>query len=40
MKNFEEASEEIELLDDEENIPYLVGEVFVYQNLEKTKVQS
>ncbi|XP_065162648.1 probable prefoldin subunit 4 [Atheta coriaria] len=37
MKNFEEASEEIELLDDEENIPYLVGEVFVYQNLEKTK---
>lgn len=37
MKNFEEACDEIALLDEEEKIPYLVGEVFIYQNIEATQ---
>lgn len=38
MKNLEDACDEIALLDDDEKIPYLVGEVFIYQNLESTQV--
>lgn len=38
LKNIEDASDEIALLDDDEKIPYLVGEVFIYQNLENTQV--
>lgn len=33
----EDACDEIALLDDEEKIPYLVGEVFIYQNTEDTQ---
>ncbi|CAH2244383.1 probable prefoldin subunit 4 [Pararge aegeria] len=36
MKNLEEAVEELGLADDSEKIPYLVGEVFLCQNLEDT----
>ncbi|XP_069359281.1 probable prefoldin subunit 4 [Maniola hyperantus] len=36
MKNLEEAVEELSLADDSEKIPYLVGEVFLCQNLEDT----
>lgn len=38
LKNLEDACDEIALFDDDEQIPYLVGEVFIYQNLEKTQV--
>ncbi|XP_071450858.1 prefoldin subunit 4-like [Hetaerina americana] len=37
LKNLEDACEELELMDDDEKIAYLVGEVFVYQDLESTK---
>ncbi|CAH1962967.1 unnamed protein product [Acanthoscelides obtectus] len=37
LQSIEEASEEIELFDDDEQIPYLVGEVFIYQNVENTQ---
>lgn len=37
LKNLEEACDEIALLDDDEKIPYLVGEVFIYQDNEKTQ---
>lgn len=36
LKNIEEAIEEIELLDDEQ-IQFLIGEVFIYNNVEKTQ---
>ncbi|GLG99535.1 Probable prefoldin subunit 4 [Gryllus bimaculatus] len=38
-KNLEEASEELILMDDDsdEKIPYFMGEVFVYQDLENTQ---
>lgn len=36
LTNIEEAIEEIELVDDEQ-IQFLIGEVFVYNNLEKTQ---
>ncbi|XP_041987878.1 probable prefoldin subunit 4 [Aricia agestis] len=36
VKNLEEAVEELSLADDTEKIPYLVGEVFICQNLEDT----
>ncbi|KRT82962.1 hypothetical protein AMK59_3393, partial [Oryctes borbonicus] len=35
-ENLEEACDEIALFDDDEKIPYLVGEVFIYQNKETT----
>lgn len=38
MKNLEEAVEELSLADDSEKIPYLIGEVFICQNLEATLV--
>lgn len=36
LTNIEEAIEEIELLDDDQ-IQFLIGEVFVYNNVEKTQ---
>lgn len=38
MKNLEEAVEELALADDSETIPYLIGEVFICQNVEDTLV--
>lgn len=38
MKNLEEAVEELSLADDSDKIPYLIGEVFICQDLEKTLV--
>lgn len=40
MKNLEEAVEELSLADDEEKIPYLVGEIFICQTLENTLVSK
>jgi len=37
LKKLEDASDEIVLLDDDIKIPYLVGEVFIYQDIEKTQ---
>ncbi|XP_023026818.1 prefoldin subunit 4 [Leptinotarsa decemlineata] len=38
LKSLEDACDEIALFDDDEQIPYLVGEVFIYQNVEKTQL--
>lgn len=38
MQRLEDACDEITLLDDDEKVPYLVGEVFVFQGIEKTQV--
>lgn len=40
LKNLEDASEELLLLDEDDcpNLPYLAGETFVYYNLETTQV--
>ncbi|XP_055703320.1 probable prefoldin subunit 4 [Phlebotomus papatasi] len=37
LKNLEEASDEIELFDEDEQIPFLLGEVFISHNLPKTQ---
>lgn len=37
LKSLEEAVDEIELFDEEEPIPFVVGEVFVSHNLPKTQ---
>lgn len=37
LKTLEEACEEIELFDEDEQIPYLIGEVFISHNLPKTQ---
>ncbi|GAB0100971.1 Prefoldin subunit 4 [Sergentomyia squamirostris] len=37
LKSLEEASDEIELFDDTEQIPFLLGEVFISHNLPKTQ---
>lgn len=37
LKNLEEAAEEIELFDEDEQIPFVVGEVFISHNLSKTQ---
>ncbi|KAB0796459.1 hypothetical protein PPYR_10520 [Photinus pyralis] len=37
LKKLEDACDEIILLDETERIPYLVGEVFIYQDIEKTQ---
>ncbi|CAG9837364.1 unnamed protein product [Diabrotica balteata] len=37
LKSIEDACDEIALFDDDELIPYLVGEAFIYQNVEKTQ---
>lgn len=36
LKNIEDACDEIALADDDSKIPYLVGEVFIYQNIDTT----
>ncbi|KAL6443005.1 hypothetical protein ACFW04_002773 [Cataglyphis niger] len=36
LKNLEDASDELALMDDDIKIPYYIGEVFVFQGLEKT----
>ncbi|CAL7936342.1 unnamed protein product [Xylocopa violacea] len=38
LKNLEDASDEIVLLDEDAKIPYHIGEVFIYEDLEKTQV--
>lgn len=40
LKTLEEACEEIELFDEDEQIPYLIGEVFISHNLSKTQVST
>lgn len=40
LKTLEEACEEIELFDEDEQIPYLIGEVFISHNLPKTQVRN
>lgn len=37
LKNLEEANDEIELFDEDEQIPFVVGEVFISHNLSKTQ---
>lgn len=37
LTNCSEAIEEIELVDDDEKIQFLIGEVFVFNNVERTK---
>ena len=37
MKNLEEACDEIELFDEDDQIPFVVGEVFISYNLSKTQ---
>ncbi|XP_060520358.1 probable prefoldin subunit 4 [Cylas formicarius] len=37
LKSLEDASDEIELLDEDEPVPYLIGEVFVFQDLGTTQ---
>lgn len=37
MQRLEDACDELALLDDDEMVPYLVGEIFIYQNIEKTQ---
>lgn len=37
LKNLEEAVDEIELFDEDEQIPFVVGEVFISHNLPKTQ---
>ncbi|CAH1100647.1 unnamed protein product [Psylliodes chrysocephalus] len=37
LKSIEDACDEIALFDEDEQIPYEVGDVFIYQNVEKTK---
>lgn len=39
LKNLQDAFEELDMvLDDDEMFPFLMGEIFLYQNLEDTKV--
>ncbi|XP_033340471.1 prefoldin subunit 4 [Megalopta genalis] len=37
LKNVEDASDEIVLLDEDVKIPYYIGEVFIHEDLEKTQ---
>lgn len=37
LKNLEEAVDEIELFDEDEEIPFVVGEVFISHSLSKTQ---
>lgn len=39
LKNLEEAADEIELFDEETQIPFLIGEVFISNDLTKTQVR-
>lgn len=41
LKNLQDAFEELDMvLDDDEMFPFLMGEIFLYQNLEDTKVSK
>lgn len=40
LKSLEEACEEIELFDEDEMIPFQIGEVFISHNLPKTQVNN
>jgi prefoldin subunit 4 len=37
LKSLEEACDEIALFDEDEKIPYLVGEVFIFQDIDTTQ---
>ncbi|XP_078040860.1 prefoldin subunit 4 [Augochlora pura] len=37
LKNVEDASDEIVLLDEDVKVPYFIGEVFIHEDLEKTQ---
>ncbi|XP_076650191.1 prefoldin subunit 4 [Halictus rubicundus] len=37
LKNMEDASDEIVLLDEDAKIPYYIGEIFIYEDMEKTQ---
>nr|AEE62849.1 unknown [Dendroctonus ponderosae] len=37
LKSLEDACDEIALFDDDEQIPYLIGEFYIYQNLDTTQ---
>jgi hypothetical protein len=39
LKNIEDACDELLLVDGDENIPFFMGEVFVYHGMEQTQVQ-
>lgn len=39
LKNLEESNDEIELFDDDEPIPILIGDVFITHNLQETQVR-
>ena len=39
MKNMEDACDELLLVDGDENIPFFMGEVFIYHGMEQTQVQ-
>jgi chaperonin cofactor prefoldin len=38
LKNVDDACDELMLVDGDENIPFFMGEVFVYRGMEKTQV--
>lgn len=38
LKNIEDACDELMLADSDENIPYFLGEVFIYHSMEQTQV--
>lgn len=40
LKNLDEACEELILMSDDANVPFLVGEVFICRNLEETQVYT
>nr|BAN21107.1 prefoldin, subunit, putative [Riptortus pedestris] len=37
LRNLEDAFDELELMDDTEQIPFMIGEVFIIQDLENTQ---
>ncbi|OAD57221.1 Prefoldin subunit 4, partial [Eufriesea mexicana] len=37
LKNLEDACDEIALFDEDAKIPYYIGEIFIYEDLEKTQ---
>jgi len=39
LKNMEDACDELLLVDGDENIPFFMGEVFIYHGMEQTQVQ-
>ncbi|CAD6215715.1 GSCOCG00000526001-RA-CDS [Cotesia congregata] len=39
LKNLQDASDELALMDDDAKIPYRIGDLFVSQDVEKTQVR-